>query len=68
MLDMSAVGPMTRYVEDAELLLPVLAGPDGIDPFVGPATARSTRESPTTSLRCRVLRRDGVATPDAVDP
>ncbi len=34
MLDMNAIGPMARYVEDLELLLPVLAGRDGIDPFV----------------------------------
>src|SRR5205085_9443403 len=34
MLDMNAVGPMARHVEDLALLLPVLAGADGIDPFV----------------------------------
>jgi Asp-tRNA(Asn)/Glu-tRNA(Gln) amidotransferase A subunit family amidase len=32
--DMSTLGPMARYVEDLELLLPVIAGPDGVDPFV----------------------------------
>jgi len=34
MLDMSAVGPMARHVEDLSLLLPVLAGRDDVDPFV----------------------------------
>lgn len=34
MLDMNAVGPMARRVEDLGLLLRVLAGADGVDPFV----------------------------------
>jgi Asp-tRNA(Asn)/Glu-tRNA(Gln) amidotransferase A subunit family amidase len=64
MLDMSAVGPMARYVEDAELLLPLLAGPDGIDPFVGPAML--AEPGPTDpSLRVGFYVDDGVAAPDA---
>jgi Asp-tRNA(Asn)/Glu-tRNA(Gln) amidotransferase A subunit family amidase len=34
MLDVNAVGPMARHVEDLELLLPLLAGRDDVDPFV----------------------------------
>ena len=30
------LGPLARRVEDLELLLPILAGPDGIDPHVAP--------------------------------
>ncbi len=37
MLDMSTIGPMGRAVEDVELLLRVLVGPDGVDPFVSAA-------------------------------
>ena len=37
MLDMSTIGPMGRAVEDVELLLRVLAGPDDIDPLVSAA-------------------------------
>jgi aspartyl-tRNA(Asn)/glutamyl-tRNA(Gln) amidotransferase subunit A len=34
------VGPMTRSVRDLELLLPLLAGPDGVDPLIaGPMLA-----------------------------
>lgn len=29
-------GPMARYVEDLKLVLPIIAGPDGIDPYVMP--------------------------------
>ncbi len=65
MLDMSAVGPMTRYVEDAALLLPVISGPDGIDPFVGPAPLLDPGVA-ATSLHVGFYTRDGVATPDAV--
>lgn len=30
------LGPMARYVDDLNLLLPIIAGPDGIDPFIVP--------------------------------
>jgi Asp-tRNA(Asn)/Glu-tRNA(Gln) amidotransferase A subunit family amidase len=33
MMDMTCVGPMGRYVEDLALLLPVIAGADGVDPY-----------------------------------
>jgi Asp-tRNA(Asn)/Glu-tRNA(Gln) amidotransferase A subunit family amidase len=45
MLDMNAVGPMARTVEDLELLLPVLAGADGVDPFVHDAALAAPPES-----------------------
>jgi Asp-tRNA(Asn)/Glu-tRNA(Gln) amidotransferase A subunit family amidase len=64
MLDMNAVGPMARYVADAELLLPVLAGPDGVDPFVGQA-ALAEPGIADTPLRVGFYLDDGVATPDA---
>lgn len=32
-MDFTCVGPMARYVEDLALLLPVMAGSDGIDPY-----------------------------------
>lgn len=63
MIDMSTIGPMARYVEDAELLLPVLAGPDGFDPFVGPAALLDPgRAAP--GLRVGFYISDGVATAD----
>ena len=45
MLDMNAVGPMARTVEDLALLLPVLAGADGVDPFVHDAALAAPPES-----------------------
>jgi Asp-tRNA(Asn)/Glu-tRNA(Gln) amidotransferase A subunit family amidase len=59
MLDLNGVGPLTRFVEDAALLLPLLAGPDGIDPFVhGPALADPGAVS-VESLRVGVVCADG---------
>ena len=54
MIDMSTVGPMARYVEDLELLLPILAGPDGIDPFVDPTPLVDARRRNDPASR-RVL-------------
>src|SRR5439155_1566482 len=36
MLDLLCLGPMARFVEDLALLLPIVAGPDGVDPYVTP--------------------------------
>jgi amidase len=34
--DTARIGPMARYVEDLALVLPIIAGPDGVDPTVTP--------------------------------
>jgi amidase len=35
--DLFCVGPIARFVEDVALVLPVISGPDGVDPFAVPA-------------------------------
>ena len=35
--DLFCVGPIARFVEDVSLVLPVIAGPDWIDPYAVPA-------------------------------
>ncbi len=62
MVDMSTIGPMARHVEDLGLLLPVLAGPDGIDPFVGPALLAEPNPA-ATSFQVGYYLHDGVASP-----
>ncbi len=60
MLDMNAVGPMGRYVDDLALLLPVLAGGDDVDPFArGPAPLDPGAVDPRT-LRVGFYTHDGV--------
>ena len=49
------LGPIARRVEDLELLLPILAGPDGVDPHIAPVPLgdpplRSTRRAPRRPL------------------
>jgi Asp-tRNA(Asn)/Glu-tRNA(Gln) amidotransferase A subunit family amidase len=41
----SFLGPITRSVEDAALMLDVMSGPDARDPFALPARERSYRET-----------------------
>ncbi|RDI73205.1 Asp-tRNAAsn/Glu-tRNAGln amidotransferase A subunit and related amidase [Gaiella occulta] len=65
MVDMSAVGPMARYVEDIELLLQVIAGPDGIDPFIGQTNLSDAGLTSTSDLRVGFYDDDGVAAVDA---
>lgn len=39
-MDLFCVGPIARFVEDVALALPVISGPDGIDPFAVDAQVR----------------------------
>ena len=49
MLDLNAVGPMARFVEDLALVLPVIAGPDGVDPYVHGRPSRTARATSTSA-------------------
>ncbi|MDW5597878.1 amidase family protein, partial [Conexibacter stalactiti] len=50
-LDFTCVGPMARHVEDLGLLLAVLAGADGIDPYAVDVPLRDWRAVDPTALR-----------------
>ena len=45
------IGPMARFVEDLVLSLPVIAGPDGIDPNAFPVPLRDSASVDPSSLR-----------------
>jgi amidase len=59
-LDMATIGPMARYVEDLALLLPVIAGPDGVDPFVQGVELRDHRLVDARALRVGYYTDDGL--------
>jgi amidase len=63
MLDMNCVGPMGRTVDDVALVFGLIAGGDGIDPFVGPATISELDAVDSRSLRVGFYTRDGVWAP-----
>ena len=46
----TTIGPMCRYVEDLELALPIISGPDGIDPFIHPVPLRDSADVDLSSL------------------
>ena len=45
------IGPLARCVEDLELALPIIAGPDGIDPVTAPVRLRSPDDVDVEKLR-----------------
>ena len=59
------LGPMARLVEDLELLLPILAGPDGEDPHVMPVALHDPSAVDIGSLRVVAFTDNGVRTPTA---
>lgn len=57
------LGPMARWVEDLELLLPIIAGPDGEDPHVSAAPLGDPSAVDVASLRVVAFTDNGIRTP-----
>jgi amidase len=54
------VGPLARYVDDLILLLPLIAGPDGIDPGIVPLPWQDPAQVDLRSLRISFHTDNGV--------
>jgi amidase len=59
------LGPIARRVDDLELILPIIAGPDGVDPFVYPVPLADPRAVRVRGLRVAMFTDNGVRTPTA---
>jgi amidase len=57
------LGPMARRVEDLDLLLPIIAGPDGEDPHVAPVALGDSSSVVVRELRVVVFTDNGIRTP-----
>jgi Asp-tRNA(Asn)/Glu-tRNA(Gln) amidotransferase A subunit family amidase len=62
MLDMSTLGPMAASVDDLALLLPLIVGPDDVDPLAGADPRRDPRDVAIAGLRVGFYVGDGVST------
>jgi amidase len=67
--DLMCIGPMGRYVEDLMLLLPLISGPDWIDPYAVPAPLGNPRDVEIGRLRVAWFDYDGLSkvSPGTVD-
>ncbi|MFB3060936.1 MAG: amidase, partial [Candidatus Binatia bacterium] len=59
------IGPLARYVDDLALLLPIIAGPDWIDPAIIPMPLGSPKDVDLAKLRVSFHTDNGVKTPTA---
>ena len=57
------LGPLARYVEDLVLLLPILVGPDNIDPAIVPMPLGDPSAVDLASLRVGFHTDNGISTP-----
>jgi len=57
------LGPIARRVQDLELILPIIAGPDGTDPYIAPVPLREPGSVDTAGLRVAMFTDNGVRTP-----
>ena len=58
--DLMCIGPMARYVEDLILLLPVISGPDWIDPYAVPIPLGDPYTVDVRALRVGFYDHDGL--------
>lgn len=57
------VGPLARRVEDLELLLKIIEGPDGKDPFIAPVPLTRSSDVELSKLRGAFFVDNGIAPP-----
>ncbi len=50
-MDLFCVGPIARFVRDVALVLPLIGGPDGIDPYAVPVAMKDPGEVQLSGLR-----------------
>ncbi len=62
---LTQIGPMARYVSDLALVLPIIAGPDWVDPAIMPVPMRDPKDVDVTSLRVAFHPDNGVSAPTA---
>ena len=62
---LTQVGPMARTVADLGLLLPIIMGPDGVDPTVVPLGLGDYRAVDMKGLRVAIYIEGGMVAPDA---
>jgi amidase len=60
---LTQLGPLARRVDDLALLLPIIAGPDGVDPHVAPVPLGSPDEVAVGRLRIVAFTDNGIRTP-----
>jgi amidase len=60
---LSQPGPLARYVDDLEVILEIIQGPDLLDPYVADAASRKSSEVDPKSLRIGFHTDNGIATP-----
>ncbi len=58
---LTTIGPIARHVEDLELALEVIAGPDGVDPHIAPVPLRASAIVQLRGLRAAVFVDTGLA-------
>lgn len=63
---LTQIGPMARYVDDLALVLPIICGPDGIDPSCVPVVFNSPDRIDLSQLRIAYYTDNGIveACPD----
>ena len=63
---LTQIGPMARFVEDLALTLPIISGPDGVDPAIAPVPLGDAADVDLSALRIAWYpQADGHAPTDA---
>ena len=60
---LTQIGPMARYVEDLELALEIISGPDQVDPYVVPVPIKNSSQVDPAMLKIAFFTDNGLVSP-----
>lgn len=58
------LGPIARYVEDLALILSIIAGEDGIDPFIVPMPLNNYKDVNLDGMNAAIINSNEIVAPD----
>ena len=61
----TTIGPMSRFVEDLTYTLPIISGPDDIDPFITNMPLRSPEDVKISDLKIAFHTDNGILSPNS---
>lgn len=61
---LTQLGPIARYVEDLALVLSIIAGEDGIDPFIVPMPLNNYEDINLDGMNAAIIKNNEIVAPD----
>ncbi len=61
---LTQLGPIARYVEDLSLILSIITGEDGVDPFIVPMPLNNYKDVNLDGMKAAIINNNKIVAPD----